>query len=420
MTAEFIVMNLEGIALAADSAGTLTDSKINNNMNKLFMLAPGHSVGLMIYNKADFMGIPWEIIIKRFREKIITDNTIYPRLSDYYDKLIEFIINNENLISNEEVQKQLIEFVAFHICSKILYDIWDEYLYWFAENSKKITETKLIEIASKVFDDYFQCVEKHDLDSDLRDDKGVEYTRKFLDQFGESLAGMRNYIFENFPLSKDNIEKLEKIIIDHFRKDLSNERKLDFKNYSGLVIAGYGKEDLFPKLINIRIENLIMSRLKYNKIFDMQVSLQDPAKISGFAQDDIFQNIVFGRHPEFINCLIDVLQNQYAAMGQDRDQINKNVNETVREIDKRMRERYTRSIYQVVRFLPKDDLAQMAETMVNLTGFMRRVSMSPETVAGPVDVAVISRKDGFIWIKRKHYFDIEYNYHYKMRGERDV
>jgi hypothetical protein len=37
--------------------------------------------------------------------------------------------------------------------------------------------------------------------------------------------------------------------------------------------------------------------------------------------------------------------------------------------------------------------------------------MSPreESVGGPVDVAVISKGDGFIWIKRKHYFSPDLN-----------
>ena len=40
--------------------------------------------------------------------------------------------------------------------------------------------------------------------------------------------------------------------------------------------------------------------------------------------------------------------------------------------------------------------------------------MSPheETVGGPVDVAVISKGDGFIWINRKHYFKPEFNPHF--------
>jgi len=59
--------------------------------------------------------------------------------------------------------------------------------------------------------------------------------------------------------------------------------------------------------------------------------------------------------------------------------------------------------------LPKDELAAMAESLVNLTSFKRKVTLETETVAGPIDVAVISKGDGFIWIKRKHYFKAELN-----------
>jgi len=65
-----------------------------------------------------------------------------------------------------------------------------------------------------------------------------------------------------------------------------------------------------------------------------------------------------------------------------------------------------------VAILPKDELANMAESLVNITSFIRKVSMDVESVGGPIDVAVISKKDGFIWIKRKHYFDQKYNPHY--------
>jgi hypothetical protein len=47
--------------------------------------------------------------------------------------------------------------------------------------------------------------------------------------------------------------------------------------------------------------------------------------------------------------------------------------------------------------------------LVSLTSFKQKVSMDTETVGGAVDVAVISKGDGFIWIKRKHYFKPELN-----------
>ena len=64
---------------------------------------------------------------------------------------------------------------------------------------------------------------------------------------------------------------------------------------------------------------------------------------------------------------------------------------------------------EAVALLPKDQLAVMAETLVALTSFKRKMSKDLETVGGAIDVAVISKGDGFVWIKRKHYFDAALN-----------
>lgn len=41
----------------------------------------------------------------------------------------------------------------------------------------------------------------------------------------------------------------------------------------------------------------------------------------------------------------------------------------------------------------------MAESLVNLSAFKLKISDSYETVGGPIDVAIISKTDGFVWIK---------------------
>lgn len=51
----------------------------------------------------------------------------------------------------------------------------------------------------------------------------------------------------------------------------------------------------------------------------------------------------------------------------------------------------------------------MAESLVNLSAFKLKISDSYETVGGPIDVAIISKTDGFVWIKRKLYFDKNLN-----------
>jgi hypothetical protein len=54
----------------------------------------------------------------------------------------------------------------------------------------------------------------------------------------------------------------------------------------------------------------------------------------------------------------------------------------------------------------------MAESLVTLTSLKRRISMEHETVGGPVDVAVLTKGDGLVWTKRKHYFDPTLNHHF--------
>ena len=88
---------------------------------------------------------------------------------------------------------------------------------------------------------------------------------------------------------------------------------------------------------------------------------------------------------------------------------NELLNDLKKKLSKYRTEHYSMPIINVVAGLPKDELAKMAESLISLTSFKRRVSPVNETVSGPIDVALISKGDGFIWVKRKHYFTYEMN-----------
>jgi hypothetical protein len=81
----------------------------------------------------------------------------------------------------------------------------------------------------------------------------------------------------------------------------------------------------------------------------------------------------------------------------------------VKRLDDYSRTSHVNPIIESVGALPKEELAAMAESLVNLTSFKRHVTRDLETVGGPIDVALISKGDGFVWIKRKHYFAASLN-----------
>ena len=93
MTAIVGTLNRRGIAFAADSAATYSTSstrKITNNTNKIFELSRKFPVGIAIYNNLDFYGIPWEVIIKNYRDTFLIDKS-FPKLSDYADDFFFFL-----------------------------------------------------------------------------------------------------------------------------------------------------------------------------------------------------------------------------------------------------------------------------------------------------------------------------------------
>ena len=73
----------------------------------------------------------------------------------------------------------------------------------------------------------------------------------------------------------------------------------------------------------------------------------------------------------------------------------------------------------VVGVLSVDEMAELAETLINLESLKEKVTRPTQSVGGPVDVALISKIDGFVWIKRKHYFEPKLNPRFFTRLKKD-
>jgi hypothetical protein len=153
------------------------------------------------------------------------------------------------------------------------------------------------------------------------------------------------------------------------------------------------------------------------------------ASIVPFAQSEVVRSFIDGMDPgmeSFLNKFLDDVFTNYPGLlvkhlpnltTSEKANATKKTKAVSIEILRKLREEIeeirrkmlVNPILSTVKVLPKDELAAMAEALVSLTSIKRRFSLDAETVGGPVDVAVISKGDGLIWIKRKHYFKPELN-----------
>lgn len=155
------------------------------------------------------------------------------------------------------------------------------------------------------------------------------------------------------------------------------------------------------------------------------------AIIIPFAQKEMVATFIEGIDPNYndlINGYLEEIFDKYPKAlvesinlnEQDKEELLNTLNQQSKntlerffqDLQKYREKEYVDPILSAVAVLPKDELAEMAESLVNLTSFKRRVSMEAETVGGPIDVAIISKGDGFVWIKRKHYFNAELNHQF--------
>lgn len=63
------------------------------------------------------------------------------------------------------------------------------------------------------------------------------------------------------------------------------------------------------------------------------------------------------------------------------------------------------------------EMAHLGENLLTLESLKERVTSPSESVGGPIDIAAITKAEGLVWIKRKHFFDAELNLKYIKRTQ---
>ena len=361
MTAEVALLNTTAVALAADSAMTLGGSNKTYPAQKLFALTKHHPVGVMIYNNAQFMGIPWETLIKMYRHSLGSKS--HPSIEAYVDDFFGFVGRAPFTNAERELENLLRMARGAFLLVRSAAGLPDD--------STGGDDALLQEV--------------------------IEQQRAVIARWSKSP-------------SMNEVDVAQVVVDSHRELD----RQID---------SMFGEDLVTPPIkeaLRGLVEDLILS------------SVTTSAQIVPFAQSEMVTRFMEGVDPAFLDYLQD-------SMGETSRQLVMEVLEsmgiecseedakTVREAAAKQADRFLQEtadvrqrnfvapIMDVVEHLPKEELADMAEALVNLTALKRRVSLDLETVGGPIDVAVISKGDGLIWIKRKHYFDPALNPRYVSR-----
>ncbi len=416
MTAIVGILNRRGVVFAADSAATHKSAagyKISNNANKIFSLSKYHPVGVALYNNLDFMGVPWDSIIKQFRSS--QREKKYDTLQGYIKPFFTFI---KSYCLNIVVQQQL-EYAGIIINS-------------YCQEVNKLVVNEVGPLTDANAEPFFHKALSvmDETYNKLKGDRAEDFVNYKQADFEEYTKGIVDNALLSISLHPKYPAELRKKFCDSLFALICHKSHIFLDNiYSGLVFFGYGDKDLFPSLLEYKVTYAIGGRVKYTlqQKYEIGPNAYNSLVIP-FAQTDVANTVVRavddrlrqkfyenfaltlgGFKEEIVNKLTGAkAPEKFIEIFKNLD-INKYSTDYQKGMDDFILQSYVNPLLETVTFLDKEDLADMAESLVRMTCLKRHVTTDEETVGGPVDVAIVTKGDGFIWKKRKHYFDAELN-----------
>jgi hypothetical protein len=152
----------------------------------------------------------------------------------------------------------------------------------------------------------------------------------------------------------------------------------------GFVVAGYSARESGAEVWRIDLDSATERPVPV---------CEAPQQVSGwavYAQDEAIKRLFGGYDPS-----LPVLLSQHL----DEDEVR----EIVPMLDAFLLRRPAQAA------MPFGDAVSLARFMVDVTAGYSHYLLGADTVGGPVEVAGITRHEGFKWISRKHYYAADLN-----------
>ena len=437
MTAEIAILNRAAVAIAADSAVTLAaDHKVYKTANKIFPLSLDPPIVIMFHGSGALGPIPWETIVEEYKRNSSTDlATVEEYGSDFIGFLPQMIRHISHQAQSEFVRTEIL---------------------WELEQLSRIAQSNLSRFVRTGPSSDSQKLEffLQQIDNSTR--SRLEYLtnigsvdgltarsakRQLADAvtdwelFGTRVSGWDSLLdlwFSQLPeLLMHRAGYLSREIRDGLQRvSLQSLLTADWSpDSTGVVLAGFGDDQVFPSLTHWIVDQVMDDIVKCRRLENICIDDAQSSAIVPFAQQyEVARTLIDGIHPEFLKVhhesvfgLLALLAETISERilksipaplsGELVDFVSRLPTEMVRTIPDELEilvDQYSSPLLEIIQGLPKEHLGEMAETLVSLASFKEMFTPGADIVGGPIDVAVISRSDGLVWVKHKQYYEQEF------------
>lgn len=413
-------MNQHALVLAANSATTVSywsqgkrEVRYFKGANKLFQLSNDHPVGLMIFGTATLHEVPWELVVKEFREQL--GGASSDKLAGYTQKFCDFVKGHTGLFPAEVRREALLSYAMLAA--------WMHVNTW--QKSTELTGTPpeqkpaaLRQQAQNLLDQSRTWTATEPLTPE--DIEGAVAAHR--DEVKTRIAAKPNEVAlteADLAAHPDLAEMMAEIAL---RSVLCKYDQ--YLNSTGIVIGGYGDEEFFPSFEVLECYGFLDQHFVTKRSDKSRSVARDvPAAIEPFATTSMINTFRMGIGQDVFASVLAATERTLADFAAELIALvapGTNVPDLTERIARFVQSHqndwfgqtwddHYHPLARVISSLPVTDMAALAKSLIELQSLKERVTRPTESVGGPIDVAVISKHDGFVWIERKHYFRADLN-----------
>jgi hypothetical protein len=306
-----MLMNLEGIALAADSAVTIVDSRGSSQfsqtgVDKIFILDEAAPIGGMIYGLATFADYPWKTVVQAFLAQ--SKDRPFEGVQDCADRLIQWLGSMDASGSHGIALTPQSEFQTFrHYVEGFV----DRFFVLTAQRARsgdgpfpaELLETAMNDLQEEILQEADYAPGQIIKQSSARVarasiGKPTDRLAKFLAQHMEqALSRALKRYFANTTIAPALRERATSLLTRSVLTDWLPPASW----YTGMVAAGFGRKDFTPFFVNLHILGAFGGVVKHRfEKAGAPIAGQSPVVFESYAQNELITAFRSGAQQRFM------------------------------------------------------------------------------------------------------------------------
>lgn len=398
MTAQIVVMNGYGIAIASDSALSLGSIRTFETAEKIYPLKLPHRLAVLHCGSVNFGGIPFPVLIADWKRQL-ADKAL--RDADAYaENFLDWLEHHTEWFSDVRHENQFMRFVEARV-SRI-----EEMIIEYREADE------FLDVCERLTTWTAECEEAGFWEG-IDPDDILKFSKTVITDINELIEASteaKEILLANIDLF------INYLAVCYASKVLVSQ---DFIPNATLVFAGYGDNEILPGYVSVDIAGVLKDKVGFSK-GDSDTLSTDQSYLFGIfmpAQKDAMELFLRGVDWDNQKAVISRINEHFASISERITEINDGENPELDSFMETSLAEFEDKLYEATRetseknylkdlrsslvSLPLASLANVAKALVEIQGLRQTTAAQFNSVGGPTDVAIIETLEGFTWVQHK-------------------